>query len=185
MKNIERLHDYQKLALLTAPPKQDRVVEYSKDMILHGAVGMASEMHEVHNALFSETSIGDSIIPELGDVMWYMAILLSGAGLDMEDIEFYSLCDQIDEPYEDLRDNVSKVLDKAKRMIFYNAPFEGSLKSVQLIMACIHMIAEEHDHSLEDVATLNIEKLKVRYPDKYSDANAINRNTNKESQVFG
>lgn len=181
-----RHHDYQKLALRTAPPYDIRTLSPDTDQVLHGAIGMAAEMHEVHQSLFSETlTLGEGLVPELGDVLWYAAICLHGAGYDLEDVEYLSTTNEVDEPFEELREHTSIILDQAKRLVYYNTPLTHTfVVSMIKILVCVHLLAKEVNVSIEEVMERNITKLKIRFPDKFDEAHAVHRNIHKESKAF-
>ena len=179
-----RPHDYQKLALRTAPPQQDRTIGWETDQILHGAIGMAAEMHEIINVC-EESCESESMVAELGDICWYAALCLHGAGYDMEDIEYHSLCNVVDFPTIDLQENISKVLDQAKRLVYYNAPLTHVfITSMRKILACVQVLADENNITIDEVMAKNINKLKLRYPDQFSEQQAVQRDLKKERQAF-
>ncbi len=181
-----RLHDYQKLALRTAPSnRSDRGLSWRLDFFLHGAMGMAAEMHELIQ-VHEQSNPEDSMVAELGDVMWYFAINTFGDTRDIEDIEFMAFLDEIDIPLLELQEHTSRILDQAKRIIYYGALLneETYQDSMGKILASVYLLARESGSTLEEVMDKNIQKLKVRYPDKFSEDQAVNRNTHKESKVF-
>lgn len=77
-------NEYQLLALRTA--NKD-----NKDLILNGTLGLAGESGEVADVVKKHLFQGhelnkDKIVDELGDVLWYIAIMAKGIGVGMEEI---------------------------------------------------------------------------------------------------
>jgi len=76
-------NEYQLLALRTA--------NKDKDLVLNGALGLSGESGEVADIVKKHLFQGhelnqDKIIDELGDVLWYIAIMAKGIGVGMEEI---------------------------------------------------------------------------------------------------
>lgn len=86
MKHIHTLNEYQRHALRTAPnPKKKITVDAD---LLHGAIGIATESGELLDAikkhLFYGRKLDDTNLrEEIGDVMWYLAILCRATNTDM------------------------------------------------------------------------------------------------------
>lgn len=94
------LNEYQQLALRTAPERGrnfafDRPVttllgEHCNNVdLMHAALGLASEVGEVCDALKKAWMHGRpldhvNIAEEIGDVLWYLAIAARGAGVNLE-----------------------------------------------------------------------------------------------------
>lgn len=177
-----RKHDYQKACLRTLAEPIKRELSPEMDAVLHGAIGLSGEVSEI----FASEDADESNIPEeVGDALWYVAIVLFGMGYDLEDMEHDSLIAGIDDPYRELVIHSGNVLDEVKRAIYYGAPVTGRfLVSIQNCLACLDLIAAEHSTTLEDCMERNIVKLKIRYPEKFDALQAINRNTKHEAQAF-
>lgn len=81
-------NEYQKLALRTA--------NKDKDLILNGALGLAGESGEVADIVKKHLFQGhelnkDKIIDELGDVLWYVAIMAAGLGVEFNEIPTHNV----------------------------------------------------------------------------------------------
>jgi hypothetical protein len=77
---------------------------------------------------------------------------------------------------------VSKLTDIAKKTWVYNREVDTQ-KEILYLTGCVHhlhliLISENID--LSHILTNNIDKLKVRYPDAYTDDAANNRDTDTE-----
>ncbi len=173
-----RLHDYQKLAILTAPPFEARTINTETDQILHGAIGLSAEMGEIY--LAGEKG---NLAEEIGDCLWYIALGLRGAGYDMEDIGFMDV--SVDDPYQDIVTHSSAILDQAKRLVYYEAPLTHVyLKSTTIVLKCLSLMVGETTFSFEEILERNIAKLKIRYPKKFDSFHATQRNLKAEAKVY-
>ena len=173
-----RMHDYQKLALCTAPNPDPRTISPMDDQVFHGAIGLCGEIGEIYQ---SENK--GNMAEEIGDCLWYIAIALHGAGYDMEDMEYSSV--EINDPFFDLVIYSSMVADQAKRLVYYQAPLAHPfIVGIRSCLACLDELSEPTGFTMEEIMEKNIEKLKIRYPHKYSHESAIQRDTRKESKVF-
>ena len=89
MKHIEKIDHYQQSALRTAPAPGTRV-DADADL-LHGAIGVATESGELLDAIKKHIFYGKpldlvNLREEIGDVMWYLAILCRATGTNMSDV---------------------------------------------------------------------------------------------------
>lgn len=77
-------------------------------------------------------------------------------------------------------------LDMLKKHVNYGKPFDkvNAVEEIGDILWYIAIACDELDISLEAVMYMNIEKLKTRYPEKYTDEKAINRDVDKERNVL-
>lgn len=81
-------NEYQKLALRTA--------NKDKDLVLNAALGLTGESGEVADIIKKYLFQGheldkEKIIDELGDILWYIAIMAEGLGVKMEVIPTYNI----------------------------------------------------------------------------------------------
>lgn len=173
-----RPHDYQKLALLTAPEMEPRTLDPMTDQILHGAIGLSGEIGEIF-----EAGEKNNMPEEIGDCFWYIAVCLHGAGYDMEDMEYESI--KIEYPFYELVIHSSRVLDQAKRLVYYQAPLTHVfVQSIRSALKCLSELAELTKMSVDEIMGRNIEKLKIRYPKKFDSFHATRRNLENESKAF-
>ena len=70
-----------------------------------------------------------------------------------------------------------ELLDAVKKTFIYNKPLdrENAIEELGDLLWYIALACRTLDISMEDVMKINIDKLSKRYPDKYTDANAIAR----------
>ena len=80
-----KINEYQKLCMRTA-----NFMDSSK-LIANGAMGLCGEAGEVIDLIKKWVFQGhelyqDDVVEELGDVLWYVAILCEGIGATMEEV---------------------------------------------------------------------------------------------------
>ena len=80
----------------------------------------------------------------------------------------------------------SEILDIYKKGIFYGRPIKQAdiLEELGDAIHYIQMICNENGFTIEDLIKTNMMKLYLRYPDGYSDDNALNRDKLSERKVF-
>ena len=81
-----RMDEYQQLALRTAGHREDR-----QQVLTYTALGLTGESGEVAEIIKKAFYHGhpldvDVLSKELGDVLWYVAVMASGLGLSLEEI---------------------------------------------------------------------------------------------------
>lgn len=170
---IDRYHDYQKLALRTAP--QDTPQRH----LIHAALGMAGELGEILTS-----TDDDNLVEELGDYLWYFCLFMFATNADIEDYEFESLF--IEDLEVDFVNYTATIVDQVKRHVYYHTDFNRVKleEALRHVLKCVSMYASECSVSINKIMELNIKKLMVRYPDQYCSRRAVERDTKKESKVF-
>lgn len=147
--------------------------------LLHAAMGICTEAGE----LFELTS-DLHMIEELGDLCWYLALGYDAIDLawDFElegDIQFRG-----DTPVDSLAIYSSELLDVLKKQIFYGREFNvGRVADLlftmkQVVIGRLAMVGDEITFDM--VIEANIKKLMKRYPDKFSEAAANERDVKAE-----
>ena len=80
----------------------------------------------------------------------------------------------------------NEILDAVKKTLFYGKPLD-KVNLKEEMGDCfwyLALLANELGVSFEEVMETNIAKLKARYPDKYTDELAINRNVEVEYEIL-
>jgi NTP pyrophosphatase (non-canonical NTP hydrolase) len=79
-----------------------------------------------------------------------------------------------------------ELLDQFKRHIYYGKPLDivNVKEEIGDKMWYIMNLCRLLDLSLEEIMQMNIDKLKTRYPEKFTAENAINRDTDAERKVL-
>jgi len=79
-----------------------------------------------------------------------------------------------------------ELLDAIKKSAFYNRELDRTNIEEELgdLLWYIALIIDECDFDFETILEKNIRKLRVRYPEQFSDERAANRDLNKEIEAF-
>jgi NTP pyrophosphatase (non-canonical NTP hydrolase) len=79
-----------------------------------------------------------------------------------------------------------EILDAFKKHIYYGKPLDevNIMEEVGDVMFYIAIILREFGYSFEDAAKMNIDKLRLRYGERFSEYDAMNRNIEKEREVM-
>lgn len=151
-----------------------------RDMLGHGALGLLTEVGELGEANL-DLKTADYIIKELGDVMWFCAyIYQANFGVPME-LHVLPAPQEVTRPFS--RENyqllkcASNVGTMIKARLYYDKPLNGAALSDELYacIASVRQICLGFCIPFEEVLQTNIEKLRLRYPDKYTDQDAVER----------
>ena len=148
--------------------------------LLHAALGMCDEHFE-----YSAARSWLNAVEELGDLCWFIA--LAAHTLD---------CDPFSDPDGFLRfnpeapllfDAVAEFVGAIKKNYAYGKPLDLP-RMRWLLSAMVSRIAAiceaRAERSLDDVLAANIEKLRARFPEKFDEALAIDRNVKQEAAAM-
>lgn len=85
-----------------------------------------------------------------------------------------------------LSTEVGEVADVFKKNIAYGKEIDwvNTQEEIGDIMFYVAAICTINNFDLEKILQINIEKLKARYPDKFTQENAINRNLDREQEIL-
>ncbi len=80
----------------------------------------------------------------------------------------------------------AEILDLYKKGIFYGRRISqvDILEELGDTLHYLQMLCNIHDFTLDDLIETNMAKLKLRYPNGYSDNSAINRDKLAERKIF-
>jgi NTP pyrophosphatase (non-canonical NTP hydrolase) len=186
-------NQYQALAMRTA--KMFPTFEMN---LLHAALGIGSESGELAETIAANwmdlpgaqgtANIGE----ETGDGSWYVALLSAHMGWNFEDLlitadmAVYALSYGLHKSSQMLSPAAmqlmlnafaGEILTVVKAHVIYGKPLNTEHLKTQasLYLTTLAFIAEAHGLLFADVLDQNIEKLRKRFPDKYSDADALAR----------
>ena len=81
---------------------------------------------------------------------------------------------------------LGELSDNLKKYLFYGSKLNivNAREELGDIMWYIALACRSLDVSLEDICEKNINKLKIRYPDKFTNESAENRNIEEETRVL-
>jgi NTP pyrophosphatase (non-canonical NTP hydrolase) len=79
-----------------------------------------------------------------------------------------------------------EILDAFKRHIYYGKELDvvNIKEEIGDIMWYVAILCRELNLNIEDILQTNIDKLKARYPDKFSETHALNRNLENERKIL-
>jgi NTP pyrophosphatase (non-canonical NTP hydrolase) len=79
-----------------------------------------------------------------------------------------------------------ELLDAVKKHVYYGKPLDkvNIMEEVGDCMWYLALILREIDYSFEEVADINIKKLRARYGDKFSEYDAQNRDLDTERAIL-
>ena len=182
------LKEYEVLAMRTAKQMDTAA------MLAHGAMGCMTEAGEfayTTSLLFDDNEWhSDNALEELGDGLWfanYTAVALGTSLEAVKDRATFPMPKMLHSGYPHSGDLVGTTLNycsasenigtPVKAHVYYGKPLDKELVSTALAIFYKRIIALGCicGFSLSEVMEHNIAKLAKRYPDKYTDAAAIER----------
>jgi NTP pyrophosphatase (non-canonical NTP hydrolase) len=200
--------EYQDLAMRT---NNDKGLEMNR---LHAVTGIVTELGELidaykRNIWYSTALDTTNVTEEVGDILWYIALLsycIKSDALTLEPIPDYfnpspASALSEDEPIGNewiLVQLLSCSLDAGKLALFVSDEFSSSVPSqgsveefhdqIDMHLFTLHTGLREFSAlakvDMEKAAEINISKLKARYPGKFTEEAAINRNTVTERNLL-
>lgn len=153
----------------------------------HMVLGIISEMEEFMQAMVNNDMVNAR--EEQADIMWYIANYCNFRKFDLEEIlgDPYTLEQELD----DFESNVitfdlftSRLSDYVKKFVAYGKPLDENLEKRALKAIVWSLTIEDTGFEFEKDLQKNINKLMERYPDKYSDERALNRNLDAERKIL-
>jgi NTP pyrophosphatase (non-canonical NTP hydrolase) len=193
------LHDYQKLSKRTLPD----LGTYQLN-ICHMIFGLHGEFNELYSAI-DETNLQEEAI----DIIWYLSNYCNYTGIDFskflpqdflitkkEKNSFYSYFSLQPVTFKQkIKDKsrmvrievaISKLTDLEKKELAYKKKVneEQRKKLVEEILYAIVDCFHYYNLDFLDSLQKNIDKLKVRYPDKFSEELAENRDLDTERKIL-
>lgn len=155
------------------------------ELKLHGFCGLMSEIEEIGMALhevYSCRYLNDVIenkkhmASECGDALWFLAELATVLGLTVEDVHHKSPAYKTEEYVEILRKNAVNLGTMFQKELQGKKLSAWAVHtSIRNMLTCIGILAEFAGSSLEDAYQQNVDKLKKRFPDGFSEEADANR----------
>jgi len=141
------------------------------DRILHSFMGLHTEIDEFNLAIKNNDRI--NALEELGDMLWYLAILKSELDFDATIFK------------ESLEFNIDG-LDLCKKTMFYGK--EMDIKKIKYISSSLYNSVLANINKLDgnacNVMDVIINKLKARYGSKFSSEKADERDLSNERSIL-
>lgn len=194
------MKNYIECALRTESPVTseliERLVEFPRE--IHALAGILTECGEFTVNLEDLTSLDSgrhNALEEIGDLFWYCAILADC--LRIKEIKPALQRSMLraakkagaggtkfaQQTFQEFIYAAGNMFDVYKKTIFYAKPLPGEdeLRRLfwEMIVPLSHLCAWV-GHPMEEVMEANIRKLQVRYPEKFTEGNAVERNVEAE-----
>lgn len=147
--------------------------------LAHAAIGISTECAELIIAINKGDFV--NILEEIGDILWYGAIALNS--FSVVDVHIATR----DEFGSDtLSATAGHLLDLVKKEMFYGKAVDKSkaISALMTILSICASIARDLDTCLSDIMDKNIAKLRIRYPEKFTEHHAENRDLATELKVL-
>lgn len=151
--------------------------------LAHMVLGMNTEIVELREAIRNKDSV--NIQEELSDFLWYFCNYKNFRGYSEYIYEEQELTSNYAIIYK-LYDRVSQLQDLIKKFVAYNKEINTEIELFLLneIYQYILTIAYSYGVDIEDGLEKNIAKLKKRYPEKFDENLAINRDLETERKIL-
>jgi len=154
--------------------------------IAHMIYGMTSEFVELYEAI-DDVNRGE----ELTDINWYLNNYCNITGVDLWRIaefipfQYYRILED-DNYIETLFCKVSELIDLEKKELAYGKILEME-KRIEKVISIFEALNDAYAYyNLDPFVSMqkNIDKLRVRYPLKFDNENALNRDLAAERKVL-
>jgi NTP pyrophosphatase (non-canonical NTP hydrolase) len=151
----------------------------------HMALGLAGELGEIVNCTGTELKHKidlTNLEEELGDQYWYLSCYCHLRNVPVPHADHLKVDIENDLCFELLISSISDLVDLVKRYTAYNKEIDRAkeLETVYNIYVSLFLFESIYQLDGNKIREKNINKLRVRYPQKYSDDSAINRNIEAE-----
>ena len=158
-------------------------LDSNKSDLAHMVLGICTEISELEEAVHKGDTVG--IGEELADMQWYISNYNNL--LNREYVQNDSLnTDDISTLINLLYSQCSLLQDLVKKYLAYNKPINSITETSLLdnIDSTILSIYNKYGISVSECMEKNINKLKERYPEKFDEDCAINRNIIEERRIL-
>jgi NTP pyrophosphatase (non-canonical NTP hydrolase) len=193
--------DYVKNVLVTEArdfaPLQDRFSQVRAIRLLHGAIGLASELAEIREMAQKKEIDEVNLKEEMGDLCWYMGIMVSELGLDPDSIfRIKDIMASVDHPdyrrdylnehVDGMTIDIGEMIDLLKKNLMYGKPLnvEGVKEKLFSLSCEIESALNIYGMNSAQARERNIEKLRARYGEKFTEAAALERNLEAERAIL-
>lgn len=159
--------------------------------LAHAIIGINTEVGEVNLATVGkrwDNYDRVNILEEIGDIKWYLAVasdILPDFTMDTPLVELLPEGD-FDEVLNTLSNRAIEMLDLIKKTMFYGKPLDTSkvIKHLNEINNMCGIIISGFSSTESAVLSTNLAKLSARYPEKFTDFDADNRDLKKERTIL-
>ena len=162
--------------------------------LLHGSIGLCTEIAELFENLEKEGFDFVNLKEEVADAYWYIGIMIHELKLNPQMLiqaprvlsKDLSDKQQLNAHIDSAVKHVGLLQDLLKKSIFYGKPMAEDKLEKELVNILVELssMCSLGKFSIEDSMISNIEKLRARYGDKFSEKRAIERNLKVERQIL-
>lgn len=159
--------EYYPLALRTANDLQSKILNS-----IHATLGMGSEIEELLEAIHKGDSV--NIGEEITDIVWYIALYKHTHNIDFN----FKSCVPSENCIHDIILYISRLQDLDKKELAYGKVTldEVRVRYISNLISFIYQLYDFNDLDYKVCFRNNINKLIIRYPNKFSESEAITRN---------
>ena len=146
--------------------------------LAHMVIGMCSEFDELEDAINHRDKINTK--EEMGDIMWYTGNISNMLNIQTPEIDNERL------QYFPVQKNVFKLCNEIKRYIAYGKEIDNEKVTILVnkIIQGIAFQANQYQIAFPDILTRNIEKLRARFPNGFTQYDSLNRNLPLERNIL-
>lgn len=181
-------------------PLQERFSVVRNIRLLHGVMGLGSELAEIRE-MADKLSIDQiNLKEEMGDLYWYMGIMIDELGLDP--VAIFQDARSIDVQLRQLSSrhgrkathvsinqmtkSIGTITDLVKKNLMYGKELQVTEINAQLtkLGTEISILLQMFDMTSTEAQERNIEKLRARYGQKFTEAAALERDLAKERKIL-
>lgn len=173
------------------PDAEGEVESYDTARLVHAAFGMQTETAEFSEEILVSRAKGVDVDvvnlrEELGDILWYVAIACDELKLNFTSLVASPKGARGVGADHSITAVVADFTDILKKSIFYGKPLDVTKVSAVLerLVGDISELCGILDTNLEAVVAKVSDKLKTRYPDKFTEESATNRDLDAERKVL-
>jgi len=154
------------------------------ELLLHATMGILTEVEELLDNHLGEID-KINVLEEIGDVVWYLAIIGREYNMDFPTDLPLSHEDPMKIVVSIIK-QTCKLLDMLKKKLYYNKPInDESFKQIStLVMVLTQSYMNYYNIDIKGSFDINISKLKARYGEKFSSERAINRDLKVERKIL-
>jgi len=171
--NLEEYIDGARRTESSLTPLADSVVKLGlTNRMYHGIIGICTEIGEIVEAYEKSNVDFVNVAEEIGDAFWYTAVLFDELNIKPKDEDLVEY--NMNELPSVLIVMSADMLDKTKKTMFYGKEYSVETLENQIItfyqalIMCVNGLTEHLDVTKEKVWSINLNKLKIRYPEKFN-----------------
>lgn len=150
--------------------------------LAHMVLGIFSEEAELTKAIVNDDTV--NIGEEVADKFWYISNYCNLRGYSIRELYEWrnEWIDEIAEETDCEIYGTSCLQDLIKKNLAYNKPIDlnKEILYLKMVLSGLSDLITEADLDLETILENNINKLKVRFPEKFTEELALNRNLEEE-----